>query len=223
MPTPEILVVDDDPRLRELVRYSLDRAGFRVREAGDGRAALREVAAAVPDLVLLDVKMPELDGIEVCRQLRKEREIPIIFLSTLGEEVDRVRGLELGGDDYVTKPFLPNELVSRVRAVLRRARPAAQAEVLEEGGVRLDLRAHRCHVQGAEVELTATEFRILAALLQDPGRLVDRPAMIRAAYGGPHHVSNRTLDSHIRGVRAALGALGDHLETVPAVGWRWRA
>jgi two-component system OmpR family response regulator len=222
MPTPEILVVDDDPRLRELVRYSLDRAGFRVREAGDGRAALQAVAAAAPDLVLLDVKMPEMDGIEVCRQLRKDREIPIIFLSTLGEEVDRVRGLELGGDDYVTKPFLPNELVSRVRAVLRRTRPAAPAETLESGAVRLDLRAHRCHVDGVEVVLTATEFRILAALLQDPGRLLDRPAMIRAAYGGPHHVSNRTLDSHIRGVRAGLGAHADRLETVPAVGWRWR-
>ncbi len=224
MSTHEILVVDDDPRLRELVRYTLDRAGFRVREAADGRAALDALAARLPDLVLLDVKMPEVDGLEVCRRLRRDAEVPIIFLSTLGEEVDRVRGLELGGDDYVTKPFLPNELVSRIRAVLRRARPASSpAEVLDGGRVRLDLREHRCLVDGVDVRLTATEFRIVHALLRDPGRLVDRAALVRAAYDGPHHVSARTLDSHIRGVRARLGAHGvDPVETVPSVGWRWR-
>ncbi len=225
MPIPEILVVDDDPRLRELVRYVLDRAGFSVREAADGRAALAALAQGVPDLVLLDVRMPEVDGIEVCRALRRDHTVPVIFLSTLGDEIDRVRGLDIGGDDYVTKPFLPNELVSRVRAVLRRAAPAAPKAdgVLTAGSVRVDVRAHRCFMADSEVTLTATEFRIVQALIGDPGRVFDRRALILAAYEGPHHVSPRTLDSHIRGVRNVFRPFGlDPIETLPAVGWRWR-
>ena len=222
MANPEILVVDDDPRLRELVRYVLDRAGFGVREAADGRAALAALREGVPDLVLLDVRMPEVDGLEVCRALRRDHAVPVIFLSTLGDEVDRVRGLDIGGDDYVTKPFLPNELVSRVRAVLRRAAPARTEERVV-GTVRIDLRAHRCLVGDAEVTLTATEFRIVSALTADPGRVLDRRALILAAYEGPHHVSPRTLDSHIRGVRNVFRPFGlDPIETLPAVGWRWR-
>lgn len=221
----EILVVDDDPRLREFVRYVLDRAGFRVREAADGRAALAALAARLPDLVLLDVRMPELDGLEVCRALRRDHDVPVIFLSTLGDEIDRVRGLDIGGDDYVTKPFLPNELVSRVRAVLRRASPPVPrpAGVLVHGEVRLDPRAHRCLVGDAEIDLTPTEFRVVQALLAEPGRVLDRRALVRAAYEGQHHVSPRTLDSHVRGVRARFRERGaDPIETLPGVGWRWR-
>lgn len=225
MSTPEILVVDDDPRLRELVRYTLVRAGFEVREAGDGRLALAEVARRVPDLVLLDVLMPEMDGITVCRELRARHDVPVIFLSSRGEEVDRILGLDLGGDDYVAKPFAPGELVSRIRAVLRRARPDAlhtPPPVVETDGVRLDARAHRVTADGQEIPLTATEFRILHALLARPGEVVTRSAMLKAAYEGPHHVSDRTLDSHVRGVRRKLRPTGhDLIETVIAVGWRW--
>lgn len=225
MTSPEILIVDDDPRLRELVRYTLARAGFTVREAGDGRQALAEIERRAPDLVVLDVLMPEMDGIAVCRQIRAERDLPVIFLSSRGEEVDRILGLDLGGDDYLSKPFAPGELVSRIRAVLRRARPdslAAPPPVVEADGVRLDTRVHRVWAGGAEVPLTATEFRILRALLVRPGEVVTRAAMLRAAYDGPHHVSDRTLDSHVRGVRQKLRPSGhDRVETVIAVGWRW--
>ncbi|MBM4368114.1 MAG: response regulator transcription factor [Deltaproteobacteria bacterium] len=221
-PDPEVLVVDDDPRLREVVRYTLARAGFRVREASDGRSAIAEVRASRPDLVLLDVLMPGLDGISACRELRAEHDLPVVFLSSRGEEIDRVLGLDLGGDDYIAKPFSPAELVSRIRAVLRRSARAAPREELVESGVRVDVRAHRAFVGEAELELTATEFRMLAALLGDPGAVVTRAAMVRAAYGGPHHVSERTLDSHVRGVRNKLRAQGvDRVVTVTAVGWRW--
>ncbi len=221
-PEPEVLVVDDDPRLREVVRYTLARAGFRVREAGDGLAALAEVRASRPDLVLLDVLMPGLDGISACRELRAEHDVPVVFLSSRGEEIDRVLGLDLGGDDYIAKPFSPTELVSRIRAVLRRAARPAPRETLVEREVRIDLRAHRAFAREAELDLTATEFRMLAALLADAGAIVTRAAMVRAAYGGPHHVSERTLDSHVRGVRNKLRVHAlDHIVTVTAVGWRW--
>lgn len=216
---PTVLVVDDDPRLRELVCFTLERAGFVATSAADGREALNQIAASPPDLVVLDVLMPEMDGLSVCRTLRQQGKLPILFLSTRGDAVDRINGLELGADDYLPKPFLPAELVSRVRAILRRSTPE---EVTEVGPVRLDKGTHRVTVFGREVELTATEFRVLAALLARPGQVVTRPQMVIAAYGGVHHISQRTLDSHLRGVRAKLLQAGEAIETVTAVGWRWR-
>lgn len=249
MSAERILVVDDDPRLREVVRYALSRAGFDVVEAGDGRAALQAVAARAPDLVVLDVLMPELDGLDVCRELRRQGSLPIVFLSSRGEEMDRVLGLELGGDDYLTKPFSPRELVSRVRAVLRRTRPAAppvgatggpaavEAEeedepVLVEGRIRLDPVEHRVTAAGQEVDLTATEFRILQVLLRRPGRVFTREELVDRSYPGRHFVSDRTLDSHMRRIRQkfreAAEAVGDPghthdpIETVHGVGYRMR-
>jgi two-component system OmpR family response regulator len=223
MNVPEILVVDDDPRLRELVRYTLARAGFTVREAADGREALAAVRARAPDLVVLDVLMPELDGISVCRHLRADSDVAVVFLSSRGEAVDRVLALDLGGDDYVTKPFVPSELVSRIRAVLRRTRPAEETPaVVADGPVRLDALQHRAWAADHELGLTVTEFRMLHALLARAGRVILRDDLVRAAYGGPHHVSGRTLDSHVRGVRAKLRAHGaDRIETVVGVGFRW--
>lgn len=220
----EILVVDDDPRLRELVRYTLARSGFRVREAADGRAALTAIAQREPDLVVLDVLMPELDGISTCRELRQRSSVPVIFLSTRGEEVDRVLGLDLGGDDYLPKPFAPMELVSRVRAVLRRARPAASVEpVVEADGVRVDTVQFRAWAGEVELSCTPTELRMLHVIIGRKGAVVTRDQMIRAAYTGPHFVSERTVDSHIRGIRARLRPSGsDGVETVNGVGWRWR-
>ncbi|RME22714.1 MAG: DNA-binding response regulator, partial [Deltaproteobacteria bacterium] len=195
-----MLVVDDDPHLREVVRYALSRAGFTVTEAGDGRAALDAVADRTPDLVVLDVMMPEMDGLEVCRELRRRSSIPIVFLSSRGEEMDRVLGLELGGDDYVAKPFSPRELVSRVRAVLRRTRTPPDAHDDEEpqlrhGRIELDPVEHRVTAAGEPVELTATEFRILEVLLRRPGRVFSREEIVDRAYPGRHFVSDRTLDS----------------------------
>lgn len=224
-PAPDILVVDDDPRLRELVRYTLTRAGFTVREAGEGREALVAARSQRPDLVLLDVLMPELDGISVCRELRAESDVPIIFLSTRAEQVDRIVGLDLGGDDYLGKPFAPAELVSRVRAVLRRARPSAAAPTtrLESGRLRIDMVRFQAWSGEAELALTRTELRMLHALVAAQGAVLTRRQLVAAAWEGPHFVSDRTVDSHVRGIRTKLRALdADQVETVTGVGWRWR-
>ena len=220
-----ILVVDDDPRLREVVRYALSREGFEIDEAGDGHAAIAACDAKLPDLVVLDVVMPELDGIEVCRRIRQRSKVPILFLSSRGEEVDRVLGLELGGDDYVTKPFSPRELVSRVKAVLRRSseEPATSTGTLQLGDVRLDPHEVRVFAGKTELELTATEFRLLQVLMTKPGRVYTRDELMTRGYEGTHFVSGRTLDSHIRRIRKKFKDTGrDPIETVHGMGFRMR-
>jgi two-component system OmpR family response regulator len=224
----DILVVDDDPRLREVVRYALSREGFEVREASDGVRALQAIREREPALIVLDVLMPELDGIEVCRQVRRTSEVPIVFLSSRGEELDRVLGLELGGDDYLTKPFSTRELVSRVKAVLRRSqRPAVQADpgtgALCAGSIRLDPEAFRVWIGTDEIQLTVTEFRILQVLLSRPSRAWTRDELMDRAYPGRHHVSGRTLDSHVRRIRQKCRQAGlDPVETVHGLGYRLR-
>jgi two-component system, OmpR family, response regulator len=220
-----ILVVDDDPRLREVVRYALSREGFEIDEAGDGHAALAACEAKLPDLVVLDVVMPELDGIEVCRRIRQRSRVPILFLSSRGEEVDRVLGLELGGDDYVTKPFSPRELVSRVKAVLRRSgdEPETSTGTLQLGDVRLDPHEVRVFAGKTELDLTATEFRLLQVLMTKPGRVYTRDELMERGYEGTHFVSGRTLDSHIRRIRKKFKDTGrDPIETVHGMGFRMR-
>jgi two-component system OmpR family response regulator len=220
-----ILVVDDDPRLREVVRYALSREGFEIEEAGDGHAAIAACDARLPDLVVLDVVMPELDGIEVCRRIRQRSKVPILFLSSRGEEVDRVLGLELGGDDYVTKPFSPRELVSRVKAVLRRSgeEPETSTGTLQLGDVRLDPHEVRVFAGKTELELTATEFRLLQVLMTKPGRVYTRDELMTRGYEGTHFVSGRTLDSHIRRIRKKFKDTGrDPIETVHGMGFRMR-
>ena len=229
----EILIVDDDPRLREVVRYALSQAGFRIREAGDGRAALRAIEEKLPDLVVLDVVMPELDGVEVCRRIRQHSSVPVVFLSSKGEEVDRVLGLELGGDDYLSKPFSPRELVSRIKAVLRRVRPRSEplkappeptpSNAIRVGRVQMDVDRHRTTVGNEEINLTATEFRLLRVLLDRPGVVFTRTKLVESAYPGNHYVSDRTLDSHIRRIRRKLRDVGlDPIETVHGVGFRYK-
>jgi two-component system OmpR family response regulator len=220
-----ILVVDDDPRLREVVRYALSREGFEVVEASDGKDALRHFAAGAADLVVLDVLMPEMDGIEVCRKLRERSHVPILFLSSKDDEVDRVLGLEIGGDDYVTKPFSPRELVSRVKAVLRRsdATPASSG-MLAVGGIRLDPETVRVSVGNQELKLTATEFRLLHVLMTRPGRVYSRDELMERGYEGNHFVSGRTLDSHIRRIRQKFRDAGaDPIETVHGMGFRMKS
>jgi len=224
---PDILIVDDDPRLREVVRYTLSREGHDVREAGDGQAALDAVAAQVPDLIVLDVLMPELDGLEVCRRVRATSRVPIIFLSSRSEELDRVLGLELGGDDYLAKPFSPRELASRVKAVLRRSEPVQEAtpapatERLQHGRLVLDLTEHRAWVDGDEVVFTVTELRLLASLLRHPGKVYTRDELVERAYDGKHFVSDRTIDSHVRRIRQKLRDHDlDPIETVHGLGFR---
>lgn len=217
-----VLLVDDDPSLREVVRYALDRAGYEVVEASDGRQALERFQRQEVDLVVLDVLMPEMDGITVCQELRKRSQVPIVFLSSRAEEVDRILGLEMGGDDYLTKPFSPRELVSRIKAVLRRTRtPVEPSSVVAAAGVRIDTDAFRAWVGDEELQLTVTELRILEVFVRRPGRVFTRDELVERAYPGPHHVSDRTLDSHIRRIRQKLRAAGaDPIRTVHGLGFR---
>lgn len=220
----KILIVDDDPRLRDLVRLALERAGHAVLTAADGRQALVHCARAQPDLVVLDVGLPEMDGFETCRRLRERSEVPVLFLTARDDEIDRILGLELGADDYVTKPFSPRELVARVRAILKRSAGPRPAPRLEVGDLSLDTGARICRVARVEVDLTATEFGLLERLMRDPARLVPRGALLVAVWGAHSPVSDRTLDSHLRNLRRKLAEAGcaDAIETVHGQGLRLR-
>ena len=227
-----ILIVDDDPAIRAVVRFALERDGFRTIEAADGAAALALALERRPDLVVLDVMLPEMEGTAVCRALRGSggpaATTPVLFLSSRDDEVDRIVGLEIGGDDYLTKPFSPRELVARVRAVLRRgaAAPAAAPppppdDVLRHGRLLLDPGAVRVEWDGQAVPLTATEFGLLRTLLRRPGRVLDRDALMDGAYAVARTVSDRTIDSHVRRLRAKFAAVGaDPVETLPGFGYR---
>jgi two-component system, OmpR family, response regulator len=224
-----ILVVDDDPHLREVVGFALGQAGFHVEQASNGRAGLEQVRRSVPALIVLDIMMPEMDGLEMCREVRRSHEVPIVFLSSRDDEVDRILGLELGGDDYLTKPFSPRELVARVKAVLRRARasssPAASAsasssQVLRRGPLRLDLDLWRAYWNEHEVVLTVTEFHLLAALLRAPGKAFTRDELMTRVYEDVV-VSDRTIDSHVRHIRQKFAAAGGEvIQTVHGLGYR---
>lgn len=215
----KILVVDDDPQLRDLVSLALTRASFDTLTAADGRQALIHAARERPDLIVLDVGLPEMDGFEVCRRIRATSQVPILFLTAQDDEVDRIVGLELGADDYVTKPFSPRELVARIRAILKRAGPAAHA-VLSHGALTLDEIAHRLTVGTTPVELTGTEHTILKTLMQTPDQIIARPNLVDKIWGVGSGVSDRTLDSHLRNLRRKLGdaGAGDAIRSVHGVG-----
>ena len=217
----KILVVDDDARLRELVSIALERAGFAVVTAGDGQRALTHAAREAPDLIVLDVGLPERDGFEVCRRIRATSDVPILFLTARDDEIDRVLGLELGADDYVTKPFSPRELVARVNAILKRATGGA-ARMLRHGALSLDVAAHSCDFDGRDVVLTATECSLLALPLRDPARVLSRAQAVDAIWGAGSDISGRTLDSHLRNLRRKLADAGcaDGIETAHGVGMR---
>ena len=218
-----ILIVDDDPHIREVLRFALAREGFTVDEAENGAQALERFEQAPPDLVVLDVLMPELDGTEVCRRLRQRHTTPIVFLTSRDDEVDRILGLELGGDDYVTKPFSVRELVARVRAILRRGRVPSGGgdQPLVHGRLRLDPERFQGWWDGRELVLTVTEFGILRTLLRRPGKVFSRDELMSAAYDFHNVVSDRTIDSHVRRLRAKLAAAGgDPIETVHGVGYK---
>jgi two-component system, OmpR family, response regulator len=222
-----ILVADDDGHIREVVRFALAQAGYEVVEARDGREACERLDGGGIDLVVLDILMPEADGLEVCRRIRRTSNVPIIFLSSKDDELDRVLGLELGADDYLSKPFSPRELLARVRAVLRRLResPAAAPapEGLRRGPLAMDLGRHRCTWDGREVVLTVTEFALLQALLAAPGKVFSRDDLVDQAWGRGHAITDRTIDSHVRRIRQKLAAVGaDPIETVYGIGYRLR-
>jgi DNA-binding response OmpR family regulator len=199
-----ILVVDDEPKISQLVRDYLERAGFAVRTARDGREALMRARTDRPDLVVLDLGLPGLDGLDVTRQLRRDSNVPIIILTARDDEADRIVGLELGADDYVTKPFSPRELVARVRAVLRRQLAAPGAELLAAGDLTLDLPRMRATVAGRPVELTTTEFQLLAALARQPGRIFTRTQLLDAIHGVAFESYERAIDAHVKNIRRKL-------------------
>ena len=217
-----ILVVDDDPNIRDVLRIALGQANFTVVEAGDGQAALASFARSGADLVVLDIGLPELDGLDVCRALRKISAVPILFLTARDDEVDRVVGLELGADDYVTKPFSPRELVARVRVILKRTQPQAPAALKRRGRLEVDQDRHIARIDGTPVPLTAREMELLSRLMARPDHVMARPQLVDAIYGTNIHVSDRTMDSHLRNLRAKLTAAGcpDAIDTVHGVGIR---
>jgi phosphate regulon transcriptional regulator PhoB len=222
----DVLVVEDEADIRNLIVHHLSRDGFRCRTAGSGPEALARVRAAAPDLVVLDLMLPEMNGLEVCRRLRADAgtaTIPIIMLTAKADEVDRIVGLEMGADDYVAKPFSPKELVARVRAVLRRARPGETARSLTVGGVSLDVARHAVTVGGVPVELTPKEFDLLHALLDAAGRVLSREHLLNRVWGYARadEIESRTVDVHIRRLRAKLGAEERRIATVKGVGYRF--
>ncbi len=224
---PTILVVDDDAHLREVVQYALEREGFVVQAARDGAEGLARVEAGGIDLVVPDILMPELDGLELCRRMKGQHTVPVIFLSSKGEEVDRIVGLEIGGDDYLPKPFSPRELVARVRAVLRRGcRPEPDppsASVLTVGPVVLDPSRHEVSCGGQPVQLTVTEFTVLRTLLRRPGQVMTREVLVSEVYSYDHFITERTIDTHVRRIRSKFRPTGhDPIETVHGLGYKAR-
>ena len=222
-----ILIVDDDPHIRELLDFALTKAGYATRQAEDGVAALAAVEEQAPDLVVLDINMPRLDGLEVCRRLRAQGQTPILFLSSRDDEIDRVLGIELGADDYVVKPFSPREVTARISAILRRAQAAASAapassSLINHGRLSLDTDGWTARWAGQEAALTVTEFGILKALAAAPTRVFTRDAIIDRLHGPGFAITDRTIDSHVRNLRGKFAALGGHdvIETKAGVGYR---
>jgi two-component system phosphate regulon response regulator PhoB len=223
-----VLVVEDESDLVVMLRYNLEKEGFTVAATGDGEEALLLVEEQAPDIILLDWMVPMVSGIEVCRRLRRNpdtRDIPIIMLTARGEEDDRVRGLNAGADDYVTKPFSPGELIARVHAVLRRSRPALEADELRFADIVMDLAAHRVTRGGKMLDLRPTEFRLLRHFIEHPGRVYSREQLLDQVWRDDAFIEPRTVDVHIRRLRKALNAGGgaDLIRTVRAAGYALEA
>ena len=222
----KILIVEDEPDIVELLVYNLRQAGFKTDAVFNGADALERAKIELPDLVLLDLLLPEVDGLEVCRTLKRDPEtagIPIIMLTAKGEPIDRIVGLELGADDYITKPFSPREVLLRVRAVLRRApnpprnRSANQIQI---DNLKIDIDRHQVFSNGDVIDLTATEFKILSLFAHSPGRVFTRSILMDAVWGQEYYGIERTMDTHVSRLRRKLGQFGERIETVHGVGYR---
>ena len=221
-----ILVVEDEPAIREMLGFSLIKAGFRVEEVADAEQALLAIAANPPDLVLLDWMLPGMSGVDLARRLRREEltaALPVIMITARSEENDRVRGLETGADDYITKPFSPRELIARIQAVLRRTSPEPREEVIRVGGLTLNPVEHRVMVDEKEIELAPTEFRLLSFFMRHPDRVYSREQLLDHVWGRGIYVEERTVDVHIRRLRKALSACGcdRFIQTVRGAGYRF--
>jgi two-component system phosphate regulon response regulator PhoB len=221
----KILVVDDEPDAIELIKFNLKAAGYEVLTAADGDEALKKARAALPDLIVLDLMLPEVDGLEVCKILRRDHRVsatPILMLTAKAAEIDRVLGLELGADDYVTKPFSPRELVLRVKRLLRTgAAPSEKADQITIKELELDIPRHQASVKGRPIELTATEFKLLTVLVQRRGRVQSREQLLQDVWEYDNLFDTRTVDTHIRRLREKLGLAAKYLDTVRGVGYRF--
>ncbi|MAU41791.1 MAG: phosphate regulon transcriptional regulatory protein PhoB [Kordiimonas sp.] len=222
--TARILLVEDDINITELVRYNLEQEGYSVNTALDGEDGLMMASETPPDLIILDWMLPNLSGIEICRRLRKQPEtsnVPIIMLTARSEEADRVRGLDTGADDYITKPFSPRELIARIHAILRRIRPALSGQTLEYGGISMDTASHKVMRDGTPIHLGPTEFRMLRHFMEHPGRVFSREQLLDAVWGHDIYVEARTVDVHIRRLRKALdtGSSKNIIRTVRSAGY----
>jgi two-component system phosphate regulon response regulator PhoB len=219
-----ILVVEDESDLREVLSYNLSQAGHHLRLVARGREALAAIKVERPDLVLLDLMLPDMPGTEVCRAIKQDpatREIRVVMVTAKGEEIDRVVGFELGADDYVVKPFSVRELLLRVQAVLRRSETLPPAAVFEVGPLKVDRSAHRAWIDGNEVALTALEFKLLVTLWDRRGRVQTRDRLLSDVWGIDADITSRTVDTHVKRLREKLGPLGDKIETVRGVGYRF--
>ncbi|MBN1675125.1 MAG: response regulator transcription factor [Kiritimatiellae bacterium] len=226
MPKRKILIVEDDRDIARLVRYNLEKSGFATVEAGTGEAALDLLSRERVDLIVLDLMLPEIDGLDVCRRIKQSErlaDLPVLMLTAKGEEVDRIVGFELGADDYVTKPFSPRELVLRVKAILRRqVRQVAGKDVLRAGGIEVAVAGHRVTAGGMPIDLTALEFKLLVTLMARIGRVQTRDRLLEDVWDVYGEVTTRTVDTHVKRLRQKLGAAGARIETVRGVGYRVR-
>ena len=218
------MVVEDEKEIRDLVRYNLEREGFRVATVADGEQALEQVFASKPDLLVLDLMLPGRSGLEVLREVRDEaatRELPVLLLTARAAEMDKLLGFEHGADDYLTKPFSPRELIARVRALLRRSRPEPSVAVLEVGDVRIDEPAREAHYRGQPLSLTPREFDLLSFFVRHPGRVLSRDELLRKVWGYDYVGETRTVDVHVRRLRQKLGDEHPTIETVLGSGYKW--
>jgi len=226
MTRPKILIIEDERALNQVLTYNLQREGYETLVAYDGQEGLRKAQTLLPDVVLLDLMLPVVDGLDVCRRLRsgeQTRKIPILMLTAKGEETDQLVGFSLGADDYVTKPFSVKVLLQRIKAVQRRFQGEEEpANVIDHLGVRLDRVRHQVSIHGKLIELTPTEFRLLECFLRQPGRAFTRPQLMDAAMGDEAVVLERTIDVHVKSLRRKLGREGDLIETVRGLGYRFR-
>jgi two-component system phosphate regulon response regulator PhoB len=221
-----ILIIEDERALVEVLTYNLRKEGFEVHSATDGQDGLRRAQTSLPDLIILDLMLPVIEGLEVCRVLKsgaRTRDIPLIMLTARSEEVDEIVGFQMGADDYVTKPFKIKPLIQRIKALLRRKKTqVSEGDVVSAGGIEIDRAQHRATVGGEELNLTPTEFRLLWSLVRQPGRAFSRHELMESAMGDDALVLERTIDVHVKSLRQKLGSRAEQIETVRGVGYRFR-
>lgn len=223
--TKRVLVIEDEPDLRSTLQFNLKSENYKVTTASDGESALAEISKNIPDLILLDLMLPDMSGLEICKKIRGESfsdKVSIIMLTAKGEEVDRVVGFELGADDYVVKPFSVRELMLRVSSILKRSKEkASNDEKIVIGDIEINLASHRVFISGIEVELTAKEFELLKYLTERNGRIQTRELLLEHVWGYNNSVTTRTVDTHIKRLRSKIGEVGTRIETVRGVGYRF--